>query len=99
MNRENAKKLLPIIQAFSEGQTIQHKDYSGDWINVDNPSFGFDADNYRIKPQPVECWLIVISKDSHVVHFFTSKERAEQVLCRRYSSGDYRLVHCAETVT
>lgn len=54
MVKEQAKELLPIIQAFAEGKTIQY--YIGaDWIDVspdgavdfsDNPS------NYRIKPEP-----------------------------------------------
>lgn len=31
MNREQAKELLPIIQAFAEGKTIQVKASDGLW--------------------------------------------------------------------
>lgn len=59
MNREKAKVLLPIIQAFSEGKTIQWlKPDSDEWIDVvggDNVDFEDLAESnvaYRIKPEP-----------------------------------------------
>lgn len=71
MTREEAKKLLPIIRAFSEGKKIQWlKPDSDEWIDVvggDNVDFEglteFDV-AYRIKPEPKyrpfknteECW-------------------------------------------
>ena len=71
MNREKAKYILPIIQAFSEGKTIQWlKPDSDEWIDVvggDNVDFEdlteFNV-AYRIKPEPKyrpfknaeECW-------------------------------------------
>ena len=71
MTREDAKKLLPIIQAFSEGKKIQWlKPDSDEWIDVvggDNVDFEdlteFNV-AYRIKPEPKyrpfknaeECW-------------------------------------------
>ena len=71
MTREEAKKLLPIIRAFSEGKKIQWlKPDSDEWIDVvggDNVDFeGFTEFDvaYRIKPEPKyrpfknaeECW-------------------------------------------
>ena len=71
MNREKAKVLLPIIQAFSEGKQIQWlKPDSDEWIDVvggDNVDFEDLAESnvaYRIKPEPKyrpfknteECW-------------------------------------------
>ena len=71
MTREEAKKLLPLIQAFSEGKQIQWlKPDSDEWIDVvggDNVDFEdlteFNV-AYRIKPEPKyrpfknaeECW-------------------------------------------
>ena len=62
MTKEEAKKLLPIIQALAEGKTIQ------DWINntwkdKEYTSFG-ELSQSPIKPQPKyrpfksqeECW-------------------------------------------
>lgn len=63
MTREQAKKLLPIIQAFSEGKDIETKTGSG-WISIESMSFAGNPDSYRIKPEPKyrsfknaeECW-------------------------------------------
>lgn len=55
MNREQTKALLPIIQAFSEGKTIQSRCITADtslWWDDDNPTFEVDDFDYRIKPEP-----------------------------------------------
>lgn len=55
MTREEVNKLLPIIQAFSEGKTIQSKDIKDDiplWWNDNNPTFDVNNFDYRIKPEP-----------------------------------------------
>ena len=67
MTREEAKKLLPFIRAFSEGKTIQSKCITDDislWWDDNNPTFEVDDFDYRIKPEPKyrpfknaeECW-------------------------------------------
>ena len=65
MKREEAKELLPIIQAFAEGKVIQCKNcITNEWRDFDEPAFNGLPNNYRIKPQPKyrpfksqeECW-------------------------------------------
>lgn len=66
MNRQQAKELLPIIQAFAEGKTVQTIDKNGEWINCLYINFEFNSspNSYRIKPEPKyrsfkdaeECW-------------------------------------------
>lgn len=67
MTKEEAKKLLPIIQAFAEGKIIQQKvqvGYEDEWIDADLPSWVIIPSTYRIKPEPKyrpfktqeECW-------------------------------------------
>ena len=65
MTREEAKELLPIIQAFAEGKDIQCKScITNEWRDFDEPAFNGLPDNYRIKPEPKyrpfktqeECW-------------------------------------------
>ena len=69
MNRQQAKELLSIIQAFAEGKTIQYyyEHTYPHWIDIGtNDSVGFNDDTlkYRIKPEPKyrpfkdteECW-------------------------------------------
>ena len=51
MTRKEAKDLLPIIQAFTEGKSIETKTGSG-WISIENMSFAGKPDSYRIKPEP-----------------------------------------------
>lgn len=52
MNRNQAKQLLPIIQAYVEGKTIQSRCVKGDtslWYDEEDTSFDDDFE-YRIKP-------------------------------------------------
>ena len=64
MTREQAKKLIPIIQAFAEGKTIQFFSFEKKWVDREYPAFDDDPSNYRIKPEPKyrpfknveECW-------------------------------------------
>jgi hypothetical protein len=65
MTREEAKKLLPVIQAFADGKEIQYVNSEG---RVSDKETMFDdvsyAFRYRIKPEPTyrpfrnveECW-------------------------------------------
>lgn len=63
MDRNQAKELLPVIKAFSEGKAIETKTGSG-WISIENMSFAGNPDSYRIKLEPKfrpfkgveECW-------------------------------------------
>lgn len=62
MTREQAKALLPIIQAYAEGKRIQVKysshesdqwmDYTGLNLNLHDETWA-----WRIKPEPREFWL------------------------------------------
>lgn len=70
MNREEAKKILPILTAFVEGKQIQWFDHdTNKWIDctrngIADYHFFTDNDDYRIKPEPKyrpfknaeECW-------------------------------------------
>ena len=71
MNREQAKALLPIITAFSEGKTIQYLPAKSSlisgpkWVDLDNcVEFHFTAEQYRIKPEPLKVWINVYRSSS-----------------------------------
>ena len=54
MTREEAKELLPIIQAFAEGKIIQYKNFLGEWTDIEENeglSFICPPSDYRIKPK------------------------------------------------
>ena len=66
MTREEVKEMLPVLQAFAEGKTIESRCIKGDkslWYDDEDPSFDDDFE-YRIKPEPKyrpfanaeECW-------------------------------------------
>ena len=63
MTKDDAKKLLPIIKAYSEGKEIQL--FNGkEWINMERLFFNSGPNCYRIKPElkyrpfksVEECW-------------------------------------------
>ena len=65
MNIEQAKELLPIIQAFAEGKVIEFRELGYEcWMDATKPTFDIEKFEYRIKPEPKyrpfanaeECW-------------------------------------------
>lgn len=63
MTREEAKELLPIIQAYAEDKEIELL-FGTEWIKATNPEFILNPRFYRIKPKSKyrpfktkeECW-------------------------------------------
>ena len=63
MNREEAKTLQSIINAYAKGYTIQQK-IDDEWIDLTDPYFDADVNEYRVKPESKyrpfknfeECW-------------------------------------------
>ena len=63
MTREEAKEMLPIIQAWADGKIIQVRE-KGRWVELCIDDFTRSPDMYRIKPEPKyrpfknqeECW-------------------------------------------
>lgn len=55
MKRENAKILLPVIQAYADGKAIQIKNDDGSWadVGVNDLDFCCSPDEYRIKPEGI----------------------------------------------
>lgn len=56
MNRDRARELLPIIQAYADGKTIEVRESSSNWITSNVPGFQNYAE-YRIKPEAREYTL------------------------------------------
>ena len=66
MTREEVKEILPVLQAYADGKTIESRCIKGDkslWYDDEDPNFDNDLE-YRIKPQTnyrqfkdaEECW-------------------------------------------
>ena len=65
MNRERAKELLPIIEAFADGKEIECRavrdDLVDEWVNLDDDEddlLCLDECEYRIKPKPIPSWRL-----------------------------------------
>ena len=64
MKRTSAKELLPIIQAYAEGKTIQFFSNDKGWADKEYLNFSEEPYLYRIKTEPKyrpfksieECW-------------------------------------------
>lgn len=79
MTRDEAKKLLPIIQAYADGKVVQaFSSILNKWIDIENPAFR-DSE-WRIKPEPMEVWLTFDRDGVKIVH--DTKKSAE-----RYAHG------------
>ena len=74
MTREEAKTMLPFIQAYAEGKAIESRCIKGDkslWYDDEDLSFDDDFE-YRIKPEPnyrpfkdaEECWAEMLKHES-----------------------------------
>jgi hypothetical protein len=78
MNREEAKKLIPTIQAFAEGKKIQCRgvghNFTGGWLDIDNPTWDRRTE-YRVAPEIVkaELWCVVNARTG-VIWFYSSDE-------------------------
>ena len=102
MTREEAKELLPIIQAFAEGKVIQYRNNSNEWLDIGkNASVGFTRLplDYRIKPEPKyrpfktqeECWNEMLKHQPF--GWLKSIKKQEKVhIGRVFDAPDYVLI-------
>ena len=70
MTRENAKKFLPIIQAYADGKEIECKGLYDDWHSSEDFKFDCEPENYRIKTEPkyrqfIDCDELIQFWESH----------------------------------
>jgi len=64
LNRERAKELLPIIEAFANGEDIQaRRDAVSNWLTMHTETAFPDDFEYRIKPKPREFWIADVSDE------------------------------------
>lgn len=83
MTREEAKELLPFMQAFAEGKTLQVWT-NNTWKDENHPFFG-PLSQFRIKPEPKyrpfrtqeECWQEMLKHQP----FGWIRERLTKALC------------------
>ena len=95
MNREAARKIAPIMQAYADGKDVQYKTSDG-WRDSYAPTFDIRLE-WRVKPDPIAFWAILNCKGG-VVDTFTSREMAVSRInvrndpCSPYPEWPYTLL-------
>lgn len=93
MNREQAKKMLPIIQAFANGEKVEYRPFdSADWEAAEKLGFKDEPSRYRIKPKPREMW-VTLYPGAGYGNIYTSEHSAK---CGSGNGGE--LIHFREVI-
>ena len=93
MDRNQAKQLLPIIQAYAEGKAIESRCIKGDtslWYDEEDPSFDDDFE-YRIKPEPKyrpfanteECWKEMLKHQPFIKYKVIESDKDVYLIIQR----------------
>ena len=71
------KEKIEVMQAALDEKEIEVLRYDSDiWIICYKPSFNWDINDYRIKPEPLEGWFNIY-KDK-AIGLYETKEEAEE---------------------
>lgn len=84
MTRDQAKELLPIIGAYSRGETIETRRPDGVWETVPTDfdmNFMCSPCSYRIKPKPREFWIVTTHKNLPPSVFFNHPTGTDFLEC------------------
>jgi len=86
MNKEEAKEILPIIQAFASGTVIQYSPSQKGWADKEiiNPTnVVINPDHYRIKPEREEIW--VNQQENRIAYAYACEQDAKDDELDQYS--------------
>jgi len=103
MTREQARLLIPafevhapemakIVTAYADGEIVEFRLDADDWDALENLSFNWPAENYRIKPKtppftpPAELWINVYPTCSNLPSY-AYIDRAEADRLRYRNAG------------
>lgn len=57
MDIKETKKYIKVMQAYVDGEVIEHSEPGSMWRSINNPSWWWDRIKYRIKPKPMEVYI------------------------------------------
>ena len=87
MNREQARELAKVMQAYADGKEVQCLEMSG-WRDVPHPSFD-SFYQWRIKPEP--------KRTVGYRQYYFYDENNEIMFATLWDDCDSRHLQCAET--
>lgn len=77
MNKDQTKEAIKVMQAYVDGEEIEvidRDDPNAEWKPYsDRFDWDFDCHKYRVKPKPLECF-VVVSDGNEVIEFSTCKD-------------------------
>lgn len=89
---KNMLAMLPILQAYADGATVQinigNKDYP-EWKDCPYPEFNDDPTRYRAKPSPAVRWCILQSSGK-ISMLYETEEAADAALTDLAVMNEYR---------
>ena len=67
--KQSKKEMIAVLEAAQEGKQIQATLHngSGNFVSCDGPCWNFDMFEYRVKPEPKQCW-VAFNEDGGVVN-------------------------------
>lgn len=104
MTREEAKQLLPVIQAYANGKTIQlNMDHKWSSVPFDEPlNFDDAPERYRVKPEPETIFYVEYKTMSGTGRCKVAngqfKEYAEKFGRDRFGADFIRVVEFREVI-
>ena len=81
MTKDETKKAIEIMQAYVDGKNIQVLS-DGEWLTFGGmgaPEWNFSERHYRVKPEPLECWVTVMD-GNHCSTVYNKEYSAEHIL-------------------
>ena len=95
MNREEAKALLPVMQAFAEGKDVEYRPIGNpEWRPATAMMPVYHDNEYRVKPEKVVQWLNIY-RDGHNTPYATKykcdrQANTDRIACIRieYTEGE-----------
>ena len=86
LNRDAVIDRIKVMQAYIDGEAIE-VDSFGEWVDSTQPNWG-NLCNYRIKPTPVERWVVKdLCTDKVLIAIFETELRASSYAVRHYHSA------------
>lgn len=96
MTRERATELAPILEAYGRGETVQVHRSGEVWMDLQDPEFTTGFTIYRIKPKPLEVWVVLITRHDLPNEAFSKREDAVSHAQGHFVEGGYRIVKMRE---
>ena len=92
--------MIEVIQAFADGKDIEYivrSNPDSDWIEADVPCWDWSSYDYRVKPEPMVCYLVVKQDVRPNLMLFLHRDRQSAVQAMNKTSGDLRIIKMIET--